>query len=286
MLKTRVITALALLAILLPVLISGSYLAFTMIAAIFLCAAMWENQRLFKKPAPIVMAAAWSFMFLYLNLRADLPAPSTMFLLFCVCVGLWLLVLVPALHFYAPGKQGMGAALMSSVYGVTIFGCFLAMSALFSRSSLYFFSAMAVVWIADIGAYFFGKAFGRTKLAVTISPGKSWEGALGGWLCVLLVGGACTFFPILSETLPTQIQHSFGWFGFLLAMTGLCAASVVGDLFESLIKRRANVKDSSALLPGHGGVLDRIDALIPVLPLIMLIDFLMAYNTPLRAGFF
>jgi phosphatidate cytidylyltransferase len=76
-----------------------------------------------------------------------------------------------------------------------------------------------------------------------------------------------------SDILPVKIVAAYGWIGFVLVMTLLACASVVGDLFESLLKRRAGVKDSSALLPGHGGVLDRIDALIPVLPIAALLDF-------------
>ncbi len=77
----------------------------------------------------------------------------------------------------------------------------------------------------------------------------------------------------LHDTVPSKILAQSGWLGFLVVMSLLAAASVVGDLFESLLKRRAEMKDSSALLPGHGGVLDRIDALIPVLPIVALLDF-------------
>jgi len=125
--------------------------------------------------------------------------------------------------------------------------------------------------VADIGAYFSGKGFGRHKLAPSISPGKSWEGAVGGWLAVLVVAAVAVM--MLGElTFVGRLYMRFGWPGFIVVMTLLVAASVVGDLFESQLKRRAGVKDSSNLLPGHGGVLDRIDALIPVLPLAALID--------------
>ena len=131
-------------------------------------------------------------------------------------------------------------------------------------------SVLVIVWLADTGAYFAGRAFGRRKLAPSISPGKSWEGAIGGWLLVLLVAAG-----VLASGLqaPTLVSHFAGTHGLALgalALTVLVAFSVVGDLFESQLKRQAGVKDSSALLPGHGGVLDRIDALLPVLPLALL----------------
>jgi phosphatidate cytidylyltransferase len=154
-----------------------------------------------------------------------------------------------------------------------LLGCFGAIIVLYEYSALYLLSAMAIVWIADVGAYFFGKAFGRHKLAPSISPGKSWEGVLGGWLAVLVCGALSTLVPALNDTFAVKLQMEFGWAGFAAAMTLLVGASVVGDLFESQLKRRVAMKDSSNLLPGHGGVLDRIDALIPVLPLAVLFGY-------------
>ena len=135
-------------------------------------------------------------------------------------------------------------------------------------------SVLCLVWVADIGAYAAGRAFGRNKLAPTISPGKSWEGVAGGVLGALVLAGAWIAFldprfGAQGASLYARLQDAFGVFGLLVAVLVLAAASVVGDLFESLVKRAAGAKDSSRLLPGHGGVLDRIDALLPVLPLAM-----------------
>jgi phosphatidate cytidylyltransferase len=165
--------------------------------------------------------------------------------------------------------------LLSLVYAVTIVGCFVAIVALFMHSPLYLLSVMALVWIADIGAYFSGKAFGKRKLAPSISPGKSWEGAIGGGIAVLVIAAITIFAapsaPWLQDTFAVQLQLRRGWPMALLVLLVLVAASIVGDLFESQLKRRAGIKDSSNLLPGHGGVLDRIDALIPVLPFAALV---------------
>lgn len=119
---------------------------------------------------------------------------------------------------------------------------------------------MGLVWVADISAYFAGRQFGRRKLAPSISPGKTWEGVAGALLgvsfyVVLVWGfGAHSAYP---EVLPILLLAAWWW-------TGL---AVIGDLFESAVKRQAGVKDSGALLPGHGGLLDRIDALTSTLPL-------------------
>jgi phosphatidate cytidylyltransferase len=168
---------------------------------------------------------------------------------------------------------GLSNGVLSGMYGVAIFGCFVAMVTLFLHSPVFLLSAMAMVWIADVGAYFSGKAFGKRKLAPSISPGKSWEGAIGGWLALLLIGAASAVSAGLADTFPAKVLMVAGWPGLILALTVVSMASVVGDLFESLLKRRAGMKDSSSLLPGHGGVLDRIDALIPVLPIVALFDF-------------
>src|SRR5450830_1258717 len=221
MLQTRVITALILLAILLPVLYVGNFYAFSVVVVTFFAAAIWECQRLFKKPGPLLMAAIWTIFFAYLLFHLE---------------------------------------------------SFSTLLVLFKRSPLYLLSVMALVWVADIGAYFSGKAFGKHKLAPSISPGKSWEGAFGGWLAVLLIAGGSALVPQLQDTFAAQLLMRKGWLIAALLLSLVSAASVVGDLFESMLKRRAGMKDSSNLLPGHGGVLDRIDALIPVLPLAVLLD--------------
>jgi phosphatidate cytidylyltransferase len=273
MLKTRIITALVLLGVLIPILYSGSMLLFSIVATLFFGAAMWECQRLFKKPAPVLMALVWSALFLYLSLSNVAPSRPDFPALFALCVLFWGVRLVPALGFGLPPMAGLSNGVLSGIYGVAVFGCFVAMVTLFSHSPVFLLSVMAMVWIADVGAYFSGKAFGKRKLAPSISPGKSWEGAIGGWLALLLIGAVTAASGSLPDTFPSKVLALAGWSGLILALTVVSMASVVGDLFESLLKRRAGMKDSSSLLPGHGGVLDRIDALIPVLPIAALIDF-------------
>jgi phosphatidate cytidylyltransferase len=136
---------------------------------------------------------------------------------------------------------------------------------------IFLLTTMALVWVADIGAYFVGKAFGKRKLAVQISPGKSIEGALGGLMLCYTYAFACVFFLPFESTIFGAWAIRFGWVPMFLMVTVLTAFSIFGDLFESQLKRLAGVKDSSHLLPGHGGVLDRVDALIPTMPIAALL---------------
>lgn len=140
-------------------------------------------------------------------------------------------------------------------------------------------SVLVLVWVADIFAYFAGRTFGlkftKSKLAPSISPGKSWEGVWGGMAGVVVLAlvwsWADRHYGSSVSSFYTVLQSRGTWF-LLLAAVFMAAMSVVGDLVESLIKRSVGVKDSSGLLPGHGGVLDRIDALLPTLPLAMMLS--------------
>ena len=130
-------------------------------------------------------------------------------------------------------------------------------------------AVMVLVWAADIGAYFSGKTFGRRKLAPRVSPGKSWEGLIGGLITSLLI------------TLCVGLYH--GWSPRELALALLGAAlvvviSVVGDLTESMFKRSSGIKDSSQLLPGHGGVMDRIDSLTAAVPVFTVLLWLAGWG--------
>ena len=272
MLRTRIITAIVLLAVLLPVLFLGPPAAVIALCTVFFAAASWECLRLFGHRLVIPAAAVWAGIFVWL---AFTGMPTQLMLVWLIGVVAWVAKFVPSLKFGLPDQSSGSNRIYSVMYLISILGTFLAIL-VFQRqySTTYLLSVMLIVWIADIGAYFSGKAFGKHKLAPTISPGKSWEGAVGGWLCVLIIAVISTQIPLLSATFSVHLQQHWGWAGLVLVLSLLTAASVIGDLVESQLKRRAQVKDSSNLLPGHGGVLDRIDALISVLPLAMLIQML------------
>ncbi len=147
---------------------------------------------------------------------------------------------------------------------IVLLGAFVAIVALQMRSAWLALAAMAIVWIADTAAYFVGRRFGRGQLAPQISPGKTWEGAAGGIAAVVVY--ALALLPLAARAgyaAPLDALRVGAWIAFAVA---LAALSIVGDLHESLLKRRAGVKDSGSLLPGHGGILDRTDALLAAKP--------------------
>jgi phosphatidate cytidylyltransferase len=273
MLKTRILTALVLLAVLLPVLYFGNLIAFGVIVTLFFGAAAWESFQLFgqSKKNALSIAVVWSVAFVAAFFLLSPDTPKTFW--FAIGVMLWSIRFAPSLKFGLPPMDGGGNSMLSMVYAIGLVACFAAIVTLFKHSPLYLLSVMALVWIADIFAYFSGKAFGKRKLAPSISPGKSWEGAIGGGIAVLVLSVLTVVSGLswLADTFPVRLQAKFGWPATLVLLALIVAASIVGDLYESMLKRRAGVKDSSNLLPGHGGVLDRIDALVPVLPLAALI---------------
>ena len=267
MLKTRIITAVVLLAVMLPVLF---LLPPVYIGAFFLVAVIvgaWEWSRLLVPDAP---RAAWlyaTFCLVIIFLLLGLQNMAWQFSLLLLAVIFW--------FFIAPFllAKGINLTLKSLRPFYVVLGLILLPATWFAIIFLrelglvFLLSTMALVWVADIGAYFFGNAFGKRKLAAQISPGKSIEGALGGLILCYAYAFACVFFLPFESTIFGAWAIRFGWVPMLIMVTLLTAFSVIGDLFESQLKRLAGVKDSSQLLPGHGGVLDRVDALIPTMPI-------------------
>jgi phosphatidate cytidylyltransferase len=252
MLKARVVTALLLLAgllaalLLLPDMVVG--ILFAGIAAL----AGWEWSGLMQARQRIRIAFAGLVMLVCL-LSWTVQAQS--FPLLWVVAAIFWMGIVP---FWLAGRWRSGA--WGHIVGlVLLVPAWAALVALHERAPALLLAVMALVWVADIGAYFSGRALGRHKLAPSISPGKTWEGVGGAVVSVLLYGMAMTIF------LPMLRGIERHWLVVFLLM--LTTISIVGDLFESLIKRQAGMKDSSQLLPGHGGILDRIDSLLSALPL-------------------
>jgi phosphatidate cytidylyltransferase len=271
MLKTRVITATVLLAVLLPILFLLPAIYLSLFFLIAVLAGAWEWSRML---APNANRSAWLYAGLCLCIifgLFGLNDPTWQFGLLFIAVLFW--------FFNAPFllARGMKLSLSKWRYYYGVLGLILLPATWFALIFLreigltFMLSTMALVWVADIGAYFVGKAFGKRRLAAQISPGKSVEGALGGLVLCYVYALGCVFFLPLDATLFGAWAFRFGWIPLLVMVTVLVAFSIFGDLFESQLKRLAGVKDSSHLLPGHGGVLDRVDALLPVMPIAALL---------------
>jgi len=271
MLKTRVITAIVMLAVLLPVTLFAPLAGFGALIGVVLVFAAWEWARLLKLggAGPVVYALVAALaLAATAPLGVDAAASRPLFMAAGV---FWLLVGPFALRRKPALAGGVWRPFLLAAGLVVFAACWHALVAARALGVPFVLSLLLVVWLADIGAYFAGKAFGKHKLAPAISPGKTWEGAIGGWLAVMIVAALAVLTAAFEPTLFYALLEHLGSIRAFIALTLLVAFSVVGDLFESMLKRQAGVKDSSGLLPGHGGVLDRIDALLPVLPLAMLL---------------
>ncbi len=274
MLKQRILTALALLAVLLPALFYPSPTPFCAVALVMISAAAWEWGRLngSSAGASIGIAAvavalcglSWANGLLARNLLQVWIIAGAAWVL----LGAWLLTAGVA------GWQRIPRMVRLAGGVIALWVAWLAIAHARVLGINFLLSVLALVWAADIFAYFSGRTWGRHKLAPAISPGKSWEGVWGGMVGVVVLAlawaAADAHWKPGVASLYTHLQNR--GVGFLiLGAVFLAAMSVVGDLVESLFKRSAGVKDSSGLLPGHGGVLDRVDALLPTLPLAMML---------------
>jgi phosphatidate cytidylyltransferase len=270
MLKQRVITALVLLAVLLPTLFARAAWPFALLTLLGFSAAGWEWSRLNGAAGSaialaVALGAACAAEF-WAGWGAAAPAAAWWgATLVWVLGGAWLLrsgtVAWPQL------PKGLRIAIGL----VLLWTAWLALVNAKAIGVNFILSVFCLVWAADIAAYFGGRAFGRRKLAPSISPGKSWEGVWSGMVGALLLAVLWLLveraLAVDSKSLYDALRDRFNVVVIALGVMFLAAMSVVGDLFESLVKRSAGAKDSSRLLPGHGGVLDRIDALLPVFPI-------------------
>jgi len=281
MLKQRIITAIVLLAILLPALFYPSHVPFGCVMLALIAAAAWEWGRLngygsrvslFLGAETLVLCAlSW-----WLGLLDQSLLP-----VWILASAAWVLGGAALLKVAVPGwpRVPRGLRLVGGL--LVLWVAWLAAVKARMVGINFLLSILVLVWVADVFAYFTGRAFGlkftRNKLAPSISPGKSWEGVWGGVAGVLVLALAWVWADAAAQPAVTSLYTRLaerGWWLLVLGVVFLAAMSVVGDLVESLIKRSAGAKDSSALLPGHGGVLDRVDALLPTLPIAMMLAFL------------
>ena len=271
MLKQRVITAIFLVILFLAAVFTLPAYGWTTVVAlmIFQSAREWAQLSKLDRKMVILYCAITLMLFLgifWLDSRiVNVDTVSLHVFLYVASVILWVVV-VPSWMYSS--WQLKNKWLMALVGWIVILPTGFAMLDLHGVSPWWLLGAMSVVWLADTGAYFSGRKFGKNKLAPSISPGKTWEGVYGALVLVSIY--------------VISIGYWMGWIksisvfaGILLLSFVWVGLSVIGDLFESAIKRQAGVKDSGTLLPGHGGLLDRIDALTSTLPFVALVIYLL-----------
>ncbi len=274
MLIQRILTALLLLGLLLPAMFAHDTYWFLAIALVLMALGAWEWARLNQCASLASYGMGIACVGLCCTAWAlDLHQKSTPLIWVLlgsswVLAGGWLLKRGVAGWTQIPQWLRLLAGLLA------LSGAWLAVAQAREMGINFLLSILVLVWVADIFAYFTGRALGRRKLAPGISPGKSWEGVWGGMVGVLLL----SFLWIWADqTAKVQVLSFYsylgrvGWWVVVLGGLFMASMSVVGDLVESLVKRSAGAKDSSKLLPGHGGVLDRVDALLPTLPIAMML---------------
>jgi len=272
MLKQRVITALVLIAFLLPALFAPVAWPFAVLSLAMIAAAGWEWGRLNGAGGASLLVGAVVAAVCGAALWAGWgEAPPR--LAWWIAFGVWVLGGAFVLRGGPQAWPSVPVAVRIVVGVLVLCTAWLALASARAIGINFILSLFCLVWAADIAAYFGGKAFGKRKLAPGISPGKSWEGVWSGMLGALVLAAFWLWLDSVlrtdSSSLYLRLYGRFGAAGLVLIVVFLSAMSVVGDLFESLVKRAAGAKDSSGLLPGHGGVLDRVDALLPVFPIAM-----------------
>ncbi len=271
MLAQRIATAFVLLALLVPSLLVQQAWPFAALTLVAMAAAGWEWARLngagaaavpFGVSLGVVCGAA-----LWAGWGEHAPREAWM-----VAMLAWVLGGAWALRLGVAGWPKVPRAIRLAIGFVALWMAWLALANARAIGVNFILSVFFIVWAADVCAYFGGRAFGRRKLAPGISPGKSWEGVWSGIVGAILV--ALVWLVVVDGSgyvaeagFSGRVASRLGWPWVLPFVVFIVAMSVVGDLFESLVKRAAGAKDSSRLLPGHGGVLDRIDALLPAFPI-------------------
>lgn len=253
MLKQRVITALIAVAVLLLVLFVLPQAVAQIVVALLILAGAWEWSGFLGVGSTAVRAGYVALIGMLMGLVTWL-APQINGLLFQVALVWWACALVWTLFYPTP----IPAAVRWLAGVLVLLPLYKALVVLYLASPAVLLGALLIVWAADTGAFVAGKVFGRVKLAPQISPGKTWEGVIGGLLTVgvLAAAGGWLFDVRIGVLVP-----------FCLA---IACASVIGDLTVSMFKRTSGLKDSGAIFPGHGGVLDRVDSVAAAAPLFAL----------------
>ena len=271
MLKARVLTALVMLPIALLILFVLPEDAFAMCIGLIVLVGAWEWIRLSGPVSPLLtltLLVVFSGVLYWSYLLPNVYVPMLLGIGCIFWVGAAAMVMM-----YPKSKEQVGGKHVKLGFGLLVLiPAYVALLYLRRHDAHLILLALLVtiIWAADVGAYFVGRQFGTTKLAPKVSPGKSWAGLVGGMILALAVGMLVALIGEPSDYLISPIA----WAVLIGIIAVTVLFSVLGDLFESLIKREHGVKDSSSLLPGHGGVLDRIDSLTAATPVFALSVYL------------
>lgn len=277
MLRQRIITAVLMLLVLIPALFHADIRYLAYIGFFLIGASAWEWGRLngSSQVASLLLGIVTMFICLFIFIFNMINELNQFF--WFLIGGSWVLSGFILLRGGQSRWKKTNVFVRLMIGPVMLVSAWIALYQCKLIGTGFLLSILLLVWVADISAYFVGRKWGLHKLAPDISPGKSWEGLVGGVCGVFLLSVVWLeldlFFPMLQDGIFEKLKLH-GWLIFSISILFLTLMGVVGDLIESLIKRSSGVKDSSQLLPGHGGVLDRLDALLPVLPLaVMLIQY-------------
>ncbi|RDX36363.1 CDP-archaeol synthase [Kangiella sp. HD9-110m-PIT-SAG07] len=279
MLKQRVITAVLLLPLVVCLLFLPDLLTFSAILVPIFGILAWEWSRLLQTNKAgqtgfiILVLAAIGVLFYQLNEQsffseASLPLlwyEAYPFKLLSVALLVWVVASIVVILYPKATNVLFRGPWLRALFGIVILAAaWLAIVVIrsllihvdYNLGAWMLLLMLMIIWGADVGAYFAGKSLGKTKLAPVVSPNKTWEGAIGGLVLAVIVG------MVVASLLSLELD----WLKFSVFVVLMVVLSVFGDLFESMLKRQANIKDSSNILPGHGGLLDRLDSTLSVAP--------------------
>lgn len=267
MLVQRILTSIVMLAIILSAIFVLPYKLFYLFIGLLLCIGIWEWSSLagLKSLMPKCLNLVFMVLVMFTTLHAPLPVSSY----FVAGIGFWIIAFFLICTF-PDNQSGWNRQVVLVLTGLPLFiPGWIAFTWL--RGQQYFafhlLTLLALVAAADIGAYFAGKAFGKNKLSPKVSPNKTWEGFFGGLFSSAIMITLITLI-LISRVMTLDAGK---WLILIVCATLIASFSVIGDLFESMIKRNRDVKDSGTILPGHGGILDRIDGLTAAAPVYALL---------------